>query len=231
MPAIRKAEVAPSSSSNIVNGINVTDLFALIGASRRTPQQPRQTGASPRPGRARPTADRGRRVPDRRQGCPRRFSFDIDEPYEFGGGNRFANPQEHLIAALNACMTVGTSRNARCAGSPSKSWRSRPKARSISAASSASIPRGERLREPALHRPHQGRGSKEQFAEVHHAVMATSPNFYNVIAAAWPSNRPSSSSDRRSGSEAAADRRPPRRSRRRAAWASHGRGRTSNRKI
>src|SRR5205085_775230 len=37
----------------------------------------------------------------------RRFTFDIDEPYELGGSNRFANPQEHLIAALNACMTVG----------------------------------------------------------------------------------------------------------------------------
>src|SRR5204862_6768744 len=38
---------------------------------------------------------------------PRRFTFDIDEPYELGGSNRFANPQEHLLAALNACMTVG----------------------------------------------------------------------------------------------------------------------------
>jgi hypothetical protein len=38
---------------------------------------------------------------------PRRFSIDIDEPRELGGSNRFANPQEHPIAALNACMTVG----------------------------------------------------------------------------------------------------------------------------
>jgi OsmC-like protein len=38
---------------------------------------------------------------------PRRFTIDIDEPNELGGSNSFANPQEHLIAALNACMTVG----------------------------------------------------------------------------------------------------------------------------
>jgi uncharacterized OsmC-like protein len=38
---------------------------------------------------------------------PRRFSIDIDEPSELGGTNRFANPQEHLLAALNGCMTVG----------------------------------------------------------------------------------------------------------------------------
>ena len=37
----------------------------------------------------------------------RRFSIDIDEPLQLGGSNRFANPQEHLLAALNACMTVG----------------------------------------------------------------------------------------------------------------------------
>jgi uncharacterized OsmC-like protein len=38
---------------------------------------------------------------------PRRFSIDIDEPYELGGSNQFANPQEHLLAALNSCIMVG----------------------------------------------------------------------------------------------------------------------------
>jgi uncharacterized OsmC-like protein len=38
---------------------------------------------------------------------PHRFSIDIDDPRELGGSNSFANPQDHLIAALNACMTVG----------------------------------------------------------------------------------------------------------------------------
>ena len=38
---------------------------------------------------------------------PRRFSIDIDEPCELGGTNQFANPQEHLFAALNACIMVG----------------------------------------------------------------------------------------------------------------------------
>jgi hypothetical protein len=28
-------------------------------------------------------------------------------PCELGGSNRFANPQEYLLAALNACVTVG----------------------------------------------------------------------------------------------------------------------------
>ena len=29
------------------------------------------------------------------------------EPLEIGGGNAYANPQEYLLAALNACMIVG----------------------------------------------------------------------------------------------------------------------------
>jgi uncharacterized OsmC-like protein len=36
----------------------------------------------------------------------RPFAFNIDAPSELGGANRFANPQEHLLAALNACMSA-----------------------------------------------------------------------------------------------------------------------------
>jgi rhodanese-related sulfurtransferase len=35
------------------------------------------------------------------------FKIGMDEPLELGGTNRNANPQEYLLAALNACMTVG----------------------------------------------------------------------------------------------------------------------------
>ena len=38
---------------------------------------------------------------------PRRFAIDMDEPFEIGGGNAYANPQEYLLAAMNACMIVG----------------------------------------------------------------------------------------------------------------------------
>ena len=41
------------------------------------------------------------------QSVAREFSIRADEPLELGGTNRDANPQELLIAALNACMTVG----------------------------------------------------------------------------------------------------------------------------
>jgi organic hydroperoxide reductase OsmC/OhrA len=37
----------------------------------------------------------------------RPFMMQIDEPMELGGTNQFANPQEYLMAAINACMMVG----------------------------------------------------------------------------------------------------------------------------
>lgn len=62
----------------------------------------------------------------------RHFAFDLDEPAQLGGSNRFANPQEYLMA-LNAWMTVGYV--AQCAvRGITLIWRSRPRATSISAA-------------------------------------------------------------------------------------------------
>jgi uncharacterized OsmC-like protein len=35
------------------------------------------------------------------------FTLKVDEPLELGGTNRYANPQEYLLASLNACLVVG----------------------------------------------------------------------------------------------------------------------------
>ncbi|MGC1558992.1 MAG: OsmC family protein [Bradyrhizobium sp.] len=166
----------------VVNGINVDDLFALIGDVRREPEKGKTNWrvTTTWQGQARSRAEiesyeiGGERV-------ARRFSIDIDEPRELGGSNSFANPQDHLIAALNACMTVGYV--AQCA------------VRGITLESLAIETDGEiDLRgflgiDPAVPQGYEnlsytvrikGSGTKEQFAEVHQAVMATSPNFYNL---------------------------------------------------
>jgi uncharacterized OsmC-like protein len=93
---------------NIVNGINVDDLFALIDGVRQDAAKGKTNWrvTTTWQGQTRSRAQvedfglGGERV-------PRRFSIDIDEPCELGGSNRFANPQEHLLAALNACIMVG----------------------------------------------------------------------------------------------------------------------------
>ena len=166
----------------VVNGINLDDLFALIGGVKRdaaTGQTNwRVTTTWQGQTRSRAQVDGfgigGERV-------PRRFTIDIDEPYELGGSNQFANPQEHLLAALNACMIVGYA--AQCA------------VRGITLESLEIETDGEiDLRgflgiDPAVPRGYEslnyvvrikGSGTKEEFAEIHEAVMATSPNFYNV---------------------------------------------------
>ena len=97
-----------TTEPNVVNGINVDDLFALIdGVKRDTARAKtnwRVTTAWQGQARSRSQVD-GFRIGGER--VPRRFSIDIDEPCELGGTNQFANPQEHLLAALNACMMVG----------------------------------------------------------------------------------------------------------------------------
>jgi uncharacterized OsmC-like protein len=173
---------AKTTEPTVVNGINLDDLFALIGAIRRDASKAKTSWrvATTWQGQARSRAEvTGFRIGD--SDVSRRFTFDIDEPCELGGSNRFANPQEHLIAALNACMTVGYV--AQCA------------VRGITLQSLAIETEGEiDLRgflsiDPSVANGYEslrytvrikGYGTKEQFAEIHDAVMATSPNFYNV---------------------------------------------------
>ena len=113
---VAQAKVA---GPNVVNGINVDDLFALIDGVKRDAAKAKTNWHVS-------TSWCGQtRSRSQVEGCgiggeqvQRRFSIDIDEPCELGGTNLFANPQEHLLAALNACIMVGYV--AQCAESPSK---------------------------------------------------------------------------------------------------------------
>ena len=97
-----------AAEPTVVNGINVDDLSALIEGVRRDPAKGKTNWrvTTTWQGQTRSRAQvEGFEIGGEQ--VPRRFSIDIDEPCELGGTNRFANPQEHLIAALNACMIVG----------------------------------------------------------------------------------------------------------------------------
>jgi len=173
---------AMTTAPKVVNGINVDDLFALIDGVRKDPAKGKTQWrvATTWQGQTRSRAEvEGFGIGD--DEVPRHFTIDIDEPSELGGSNRFANPQEHLIAALNACIMVGYV--AQCA------------VHGITLENLAIETEGEiDLRgflgiDPAVPRGYdnlrykvriKGNGTKEQFAEIHEAVMATSPNFYNL---------------------------------------------------
>ena len=171
-----------TAKPKVVNGINVDDLMALIEGVKddaaKANTRWRVRSAWQGQTRSRAYVD-GFTIGG--QQVTRHFSFDIDEPCELGGSNRFANPQEHLLAALNACVTVGYV--AQCA------------VRGITLEKLEIETHGDiDLRgflgiDPAVPPGYKslsyvvrikGNGTKEQFAEIHKAVMATSPNFHNV---------------------------------------------------
>ena len=173
---------AKTVKPNVVNGINVDDLFALIETVRTEPANGMTDWrvATTWQGQARSRAEiesygiGGKKV-------QRRFSIDIDEPLELGGSNSFANPQEHLIAALNACITVGYVAQCAVRGIALESLvietDGKIDLRGFLGIDSA-VPAGyENLNYTVRIK---GNGTKAQFAEIHQAVMATSPNFYNL---------------------------------------------------
>jgi hypothetical protein len=97
-----------TTTPHMVNGINVDALTALLARVKQDAAKGKTTWrvTTTWQGQTRSRANvSGFAIGG--EEVPRRFAFDIDEPYELGGSNAFANPQEYLIAALNACLTVG----------------------------------------------------------------------------------------------------------------------------
>jgi len=170
------------NKATVVNGMNLDDLFTLIDGVKQNPAKGktdwRVTTTWQGQARSRAQVENfhigGERV-------PRCFSIDIDEPYELGGSNQFANPQEHLLAALNACMMVGYV--AQCAVRGIKLDKLEIETHGEIdlrgfLGIDPSIPPGYEALNYTVRI--KGNATKEQFAEIHKAVMATSPNFHNV---------------------------------------------------
>ena len=176
--------LAPNKNTqpNVVNGINVDDLRALIEGVRQDPAkgktQWRVTSTWQGQTRSR-TQIEGFEIGGER--VTRRFAIDIDEPHELGGSNRFANPQEHLLAALNACMTVGYVAQCAMRGITLEKLEIETDGeidlRGFLGIDPAVPPGYEKLHYVVRIK---GSGTREQFVEIHKAVMATSPNFHNV---------------------------------------------------
>src|SRR5437764_2636214 len=173
---------AKTAEPAVVNGINLDDLFALIEGVKR------DAGKGKTDWRVTTTWQGQTRSRAQVEGfgiggeqVPRRFSIDIDEPYELGGSNRFANPQEHLIAALNACMMVGYVAQCAVRGITLESLEIETEGEIDLRGFLGIDPKVANGYESLRYTVHiKGNGTKEQFAEIHDAVTATSPNIYNV---------------------------------------------------
>jgi uncharacterized OsmC-like protein len=173
---------ATKNKARVVNGINVDDLLNLIDGVKQNAAKGqtnwRVTTTWQGQTRSRAHVDS---FAIGGQTVSREFSFDVDEPLELGGSNRFANPQEYLIAALNACMVVGYVAQCAVRGITIKTLAVETEGeidlRGFLGIDPAVAPGYEELRSIVRIK---GSGTREQFAEIHRAVIATSPNFYNI---------------------------------------------------
>jgi uncharacterized OsmC-like protein len=111
----------------------------------------------------------------------RRFEIAADEPLELLGSNTAPNPQELLMAALNACIMVGYVVGAAVDGIALE--------RVEIETSGALDLRGFLGLDPAIPAGYEsiryrvkikGDGSAEQFRKIHENVVRTSPNYFNV---------------------------------------------------
>ena len=111
----------------------------------------------------------------------RHFTIDADEPFELLGRNTAPNPQELLMTALNACITVGYVAGASMKGIALEK---------VEIETSGSLDlRGFLGIDPSVRPGYdairyvvriQGGGTPEQFQEIHETVMRTSPNYWNL---------------------------------------------------
>ena len=104
-----------------------------------------------------------------------------DEPCELLGGDGAPNPQELLMAAFNACITVGYVAGASVKGITLESLEIRTRGeldlRGFLGLSDAVPPGYESIQYDVRIK---GNGSPEDFEEIHQAVMKTSPNYFNI---------------------------------------------------
>jgi uncharacterized OsmC-like protein len=115
------------------------------------------------------------------QRLQRDFSIEIDEPPELLGTNTAPNPQEVLMAAVNGCMIAGYVVGCSLKGIELESL-------TIETHGELDL-RGflgiDKTVKPGYDELHQtvrikGNGTPEQFREIHAAVMASSPNYFNI---------------------------------------------------
>jgi uncharacterized OsmC-like protein len=165
-----------------LNGINLDALRETVEAITQDPAQARtrwEVTSHWRGGTRSDTRVTRCRIGDRH--VARDFTIRVDEPLELCGTNQFGNPQEHLLAALNACMVVGYSACCAHMGIELEELRIETEGdidlRGFLGIDPTVRPGYDQLRY-TVHI--KGKGTPEQFEEVHRTVMATSPNYFNL---------------------------------------------------
>ena len=112
---------------------------------------------------------------------PRSFTILSDEPHELLGTNSAPNPQELLMRAVNACMMVGYVAQASVRGIRLEDCRIETEGeldlRGFLGLDEKVPPGYRRINYTVFL---EGDGTRAQFEEIHQAVIATSPNYFNM---------------------------------------------------
>jgi len=115
------------------------------------------------------------------QPIPRSFTIASDEPEVLLGDDSAPNPQELLLSAINACMMIGYVAQATLRGISLSDCRIETEGeldlRGFLGLDE-NVPPGYRRINYTVWI--DGDGTREQFQEIHEAVMATSPNYFNL---------------------------------------------------
>lgn len=185
MPTVTTAQASSSSFSSVVNGINTDAVHELIDSVDSDPAKGMthwRVASTWQGGTYSRAQVDGFAIGG--VGVSRHFAIDIDEPFELGGGNAYANPQEYLLAALNACMIVGYAALCALQGITLEKLE-------ITTEGDIDL-RGFFGLDPSIAAGYRelrntvvikGDGTEEQFRKIHDMVLATSPNFYNITRA------------------------------------------------
>ena len=111
----------------------------------------------------------------------RQFKIAIDEPEQLAGTNQFANPQEYLMSALNACMMVGYVVGCSMEGIELEELRIETEGEIDLRGFLGLDPNVKPGYDEISYTVHiKGNGTPEQYQKVHDTVCATSPNRFNI---------------------------------------------------
>jgi uncharacterized OsmC-like protein len=167
---------------NVVNGLDLNALNEVVGAVQADPSaalvrfavSTRWTGQT-----TSTTTVKGYELGG--EHIARSFEIAADEPLELLGTNTAPNPQELLMAAVNACMTVGYVAGASLHGITLDRLEIETTGqldlRGFLGLDDAVPPGYEEIDYTVTI---AGNGTPEQFEEIHRTVMQTSPNYFNL---------------------------------------------------
>ena len=170
---------------NIVNDLDVDALTQMAGEIAADPSKaPARFGVTTRwTGQTR-TESTVHSIELGGERIDRSFKIVADEPEQLLGANSAPNPQELLLSALNACMTVGYVAGAAMRGITLTRLEIETTGEldlrgflDLSDAVAPGYPVIDYIVRIA------GNGTPEQFEEIHAGVMATSPNYDNIARA------------------------------------------------